>query len=124
MNNDSDPMKISGLCCKNVVPENYLSPFPAIKYASNTRNGQYGNIRDITVSTMRRNYFERIKYIMNDNTNEVGISAGGGNYVIPSYKHHDDQFYRNNCSDFGYQQLKNAYGNGNEGQCKIHYEDY
>lgn len=26
---------------------------------------------------MRRNYAERIKYIMNDNTNEVGLSSGG-----------------------------------------------
>ncbi len=124
MSNSNDPMKTSGLCCKNVIPANYTTPFYTTKYASNITNEQYGNIQTITSSTMRKNYAERIKYIMNDNSNEVGLSAGGGEYVIPNYKHRYDQFHKHNCFDFGYQKLRNAYGNGNNGQCKIHYEDY
>ena len=115
---------LSGLCCKNVIPTIFITPFPTTKYTSNKINEEYGNIREITSSTMRQNYAERIKYIMNDNSNETGISAGGGEYIVPNYKHHYEQFHRKNCSSFGHQKLKNAYGYNNNGQCKIHYEDY
>ena len=30
-------------------------------------------------------------------------------YVVPNYKHRYEQFHRQNCFDFGYQKLKNAY---------------
>ena len=96
MSNSNDPMKTSGLCCKNVIPANYTTPFYTPKYASNITNEQYGNIQTITSSTMRKNYAERIKYIMNDNSNEVGLSSGGGEYVIPNYKHRYDQFHNHN----------------------------
>ena len=44
----NDPMKTSGLCCKNVIPVNYAAPFHTTKYASNITNEQYGNIETIT----------------------------------------------------------------------------
>lgn len=121
---NNDPMKTSGICCKNVVPANFTTPYSTTKYASNNYNEQYGNIQTVTNSTMRRNYAERIKYIMNDNSNEVGLSSGGGEYVVPNYKHHYEQFYKTDCNAFGYQKLENAYCKGNNGQCKIHWEDY
>ena len=117
-------MEIGDLCGCNKVKKDFTSPFPTIKTAFSNKNDEYGNIQTITSNTMRQNYRQRIEYIMNDNTNEVGVSSGGGEYIVPNYKHHFKQFYKPDCENFGLQKFKNAYGKGNDGQCKIHYEDY
>jgi len=110
-------------CCKNKPPSNFVTPFYETKYASNNINQEYGNNK-VTYSSMRQNYKERIMSIMNDTTNETGISAGGGEYVVPIVLPTDLRFYKSDCSNYGYQKLNKAYGPNNNGSCKIHYEDY
>ena len=112
------------ICKCNQMANTCSTPFYQTKYASNSINDEYGNIKPVTYSAMRQNYRERIEHIMNDVSNEVGLSAGGGEYIVPNYKSHFQQFYRPNCDMQGRQKFKNAYGRGNEGQCKIHYEEY
>ena len=123
-NKEKDPFNTKNICCNNKVPTNFNSPFYETKMASNIVNDEYGNIKDISYSSMRQNYTERMKHIMEDTTNDFGLSTGGGEYVVPIYKHRFEEFHRPNCFDFGYQTLKNAYWKENEGRCKIHYEDY
>lgn len=110
-------------CCKNKIPETYNTPFYETKFASNNNNDQYGN-SEISYSTMRKNYKERIMHIMNDKTNESGISTGGGEYVVPKYSPVDTTLYRTNYDLYGYQKFNIAYGSTNNGSCKIHYADY
>ena len=111
------------VCCGNILPKTESPPFYQTKYASNTTNIEYGGItQQITSSAMRKNYYERIQHIMNDTSNEVGLSAGGGHYIVPNYKFHENITI--NCEKSGLQTFKNAYYKDNKGSCKIHWEDY
>ena len=95
------------VCCGNILPKTESPPFYQTKYASNTTNIEYGGI---------------IQHIMNDTSNEVGLSAGGGHYIVPNYKFHENITI--NCEKSGLQTFKNAYYKDNKGSCKIHWEDY
>jgi len=98
--------------------------FPPENSASNINNMEYGGIEPINSSSMRYNFEKRMQILFAQETEVNGVSAGGGEYVFPIYKTYRKNYLHQRNTDFGYQKLKQAYGIGNEGQCKIHYEDY
>lgn len=106
---------------KQAVKPTVLTPKEDNKLALTITNDQYGNLQEITESTMRANYTLRLKSEL-EKEPAAGQSSGGGNYLYPSYDVVSETI-TNPYPKGGYVSYSNAYGS-NSGNCNPPFDNY
>jgi hypothetical protein len=82
----------------------------------NNEDYDYGNLKEITHSTMRQNFALTIGGIEEDKNIKGQSAGGGGNYVYPLFDKIEDTKIINPYPNGGYLNYLNAYGS-NAGYC-------
>jgi hypothetical protein len=106
----------------NPAPTRILTPMPNIKPAANYIESTYGGMQEIDASAMRQNYIARLTNVLNDKSNEKGLSSGGGNYVQCLYDTVNTTA-KDPYACGGYKKYKDSYGDSAKG-CVVSYDEY